>query len=580
MLSLDINFQFMRLTIISSLFLIGSLFVSCSGGEEPVEELKAVGGKQYGGEFKFMSSEKVQSIFSASTQDLYTARVVSQIFEPLLTIDPTSMDVVPNIAESYEVSDDAKVYTFKIRKGVSFHKDDCFGGKSRELNAEDVKFSLDFACSGHKLNKVQHLLVNRIEGAQDYCDKTKSGPVKGGVKGIKVIDDHTVEVTLAKPFIGFEKIVTHLSLGIFPKEALDKYGDKIGEHPVGTGPFSLESNTDEKVVLARNPHYWKKDEFGNRLPFLSKVIVTYTKDKISELKAFRNGEIDLVLEIPVEEINNIFGTLEEAKTNIKHKVDSQKSFSTNYVAMNLQNSEFSNVDVRRAFNMAINRDEIIESWLEGEGWAAKHGFVPAMKNYPTDKVKGHEFNPEKAQELMKKAGYPNGNGFPVIDFYVNTKEGSTIHKMAQAIASEIKQNLNVDLNIVLCTFEEREQAIKDGRAKMWRTGWIADYPDPESFLAMFYGGNISDNQSMVNTFKYKNAQYDALFDQALTETDPEKRMDLFVQCDQIIVDDAVVMPIFTDDHIVLINARVRNFKATPMESVLLTNVFIKEIRKD
>lgn len=571
----------MRTTIFSALLLVVGLLASCGEASQDTTELKAVGGKKYGGNFKFMSAEKISNFFPTYTGDHYSARLVQQIYEPLLTIDPQSLAVVSNLAESYEVSEDAQEYTFHIRKGVYFHDDDCFGGKGRELNARDVKYTLDYACSGVPENQIYYLLVNRIKGAKEYFDATKKGTqIKEGVSGIKVVDDNTIKITLKEPFVGFEKILTHSSLGIFPPEVFDAYGDKVNEHPIGTGPFKLASKSDSKIILVRNPKYWQKDEFGNKLPFMDSISISYSDNKKSELQAFQKGAVDLVLEIPAEEVDNIFGTLEEAKENIRHKVDSEKSFSLNYMAMDVMNSEFKDVNVRKAFNMAINREDIIESWLEGEGWPATHGFVPAMKNYPIEKVNGFKYDPETAKSLMKTAGYPDGKGFPIIDVYVNTKEGSTIHKMSQAIAAQIKTNLNVDLNIVLCTYKEREEAIKSGKAKMWRTGWIADYPDPENFLAMFYGGNIAEGSLMMNVFKYQNPQFDKLFEQSLTEKDPEKRMNLLVQCDQIIVDDAAVIPVFTDDHIVIVNARVRGFDANPMESLVLKDVFIKEFRKD
>ena len=212
--------------------------------------------------------------------------------------------------------------------------------------------------------------------------------------------------------------------------------------------------------------------------------------------------------------------------------------------------------------------------------SALHGFVPKMSNYPQEKVTGHEFNVEKAKGLMTSAGYPNGRGFPEMDFYVNAAEGSSTHKSCQAVAQQLKDNLGVKLNIVLCTIEEREAAIQNGKAQIWRAGWIADYPDPENFLGLFYGGNIKDNMTMVNAFKFQNEDFDKYFEQALMESDYEKRMELLVKCDQIVVDEAPVMPVLTDDHIVMINARVRNFEANPMESLQLTGVFIKEPKKD
>lgn len=570
----------MRYILFSLFILSGLVFTSCSEGEVDVDSLKAVGGKKYGGEFKFMSTEKITSLLPTSSADQYSSRIIAQLYEPLLRLDPQTMAVVPAVAESFTVSQDAKVYTFKIRKGIKFHTDECLSN-GHELDAHDVKFTLDLACSGLEVNHIAYLLVNRIKGASEFNKKTAKSLTENGVSGVKVIDDYTVQITLEKSFSGFENILTHSSLGIFPKEAWDKYGKEIGKHPVGTGPFALESMSDEKIVLKRNNAYWRKDEFGNQLPFLSKVIMTYTKDKRSELMAFRNAEADLVLEIPVEDIEHILGTLQEAQEgkNIKHRVESESSMSMSYIAMAINSDEFSDVRVRKAFNMAVNRESIIDDWLEGEGWAATNGFVPKMKNYPTESVKGHVFNPEKARSLMKDAGYPNGENFPALDFYVNTTEGSPAHKMCLAVAAQLKENLNVELNIKLCTIDEREAAISAGKAKIWRAGWIADYPDPENFLAMFYSGNILNQSSMMNRFMFKSTAYDELFEQALLESDPDKRTALLVKCDQLVIDEAALMPIMTDDHIVMVNARVRDFKANSMESLNLTEVFIKEPKK-
>ncbi len=554
------------------------IFSSCSGGDADTASLIAKGGKKYGGSFRFMSAEKIASIFPTHSADLYSSRIVTQIYEPLLRIDPATLKAVPCIAESFTANDDATVYTFKIRKGVKFHEDDCFGGGSRELNANDVKFSLDLACSGLEDNQVSYLLVEKVKGASEFQKKSKTSLPKEGVSGIKVINDQTVEITLDEPFSGFEYVLTHVGLGISPREAFDKYSKEVGKHPVGTGPFKLESFTEDKIILARNANYWDKDEFGNQLPFLDKVEVTYAQNKRSELMAFRNEEIDLVLELPVEEIDHILGTLKEAQEgkNVRHKVESEQSMSMMYIAMACDSDEFSDERVRKAFNLAIDRKAIVDERLEGEGWPALNGFVPSIANYPSEKVKGYKYDPAQAKALMAAAGFKDGKNFPELDFYVNTVEGSGIHNACIAIAQQIKENLGVTLKVQLCTMDERKNAIASGKAKIWREGWIADYPDAENFLALFYAGNISENASMVNTFKFKSEDFDALFLKALSETDPDKRTALLVQCDQMVIDKAAVMPVLTDDHVVMVNARIKNFEANPLESIFLREVYIKE----
>jgi len=556
------------------------LYIISSCGPEEKPKLVAIGGKMYGGEFKFMSSEKVDNLFPISSVDIYSQRLNSQIYESLLKLDIETMKVVPSVAESYKVSDDAKTFTFKLRKGVYFHEDDCFNGKAREVTAEDVKFTLEVACSGLKINKMSYLLINRIEGAKEFYNKSGASLPKNGVSGIQVVDSRTLKIKLKEPFIGFDKIMTHSNLGIFPKEAFEKYGKEIKKHPVGTGPFMLEKMDGNGITLKRNDNYWRKDELGNQLPFLDKVVMTYAKDKKSELLAFRNKQIDLVLEIPVEDINDILGSLQDAQAgkNVKHRVESVSSMSVNYVAFACESEEFKNADVRRAFNLAIDRHELVDKWLLGEGWASENGFVPSMENFPSETVKGHKYDVTRAQQLLTKAGYPKGKGFPVLEFYVNAIEGSAPHKMCLGIATQIKKNLNIDLKIKLCTIEQREKAIASGKAKIWRSGWIADYPDAENFLSLFYSGNIKANSAEVNAFKFRNSAYDATFEKALRELDEDKRNVLLAKCDQLIIDEAAVMPIMTDDFMVMINARVRDFKTNSMENLDFSVIFIKEPR--
>lgn len=566
----------MKFHSLLALSFLTTILISCGDSEEQ-QQKEAIGGKMYGGEFKFMSSEKVESLFPMEKVDLYSQRINCQIYETLLKIDVESMNVVPSIAESYSVSDDARTFKFKIRKGVKFHDDDCFPNGTREVTAEDVKYVLEMACSGLKFNQMSYLLVDRIEGAADFHDRSKTSLPKAGVSGIKV-SGNEIEIKLKDAFVGFDKILTHTNLGIFPREAYEKYGDEIGIHPVGTGPFMLDEMSANGIVLTRNPNYWRKDELGNQLPFLDKITMTYAKTKKDELLAFRNRGVDIVLEIPVEEIENVFGTLQEAQAgkNIKHKVESESSMNINYLAFACESEEFSNPVVRRAFNLAVNREFIVDQYLLGEGWATKHGFVPKMDNFPYEDVEGFKTDSDQGRALLAKAGFPNGKGFPTLDFYVNAIEGSSTHKMCQGVADQIKKELNIDLKIKLCTINERDDAINKGKAKIWRSGWVADYPDAENFLSLFYSGNIKENSMTVNSFRFRNTAYDALFKRAMMETDLEKRNKLMVECDQMIIDEAAVMPIMTDDFIIMVNARVRDFKTNSMENLDFSSIFIKE----
>jgi oligopeptide transport system substrate-binding protein len=566
-------------SIIALSTIILLVFASCNFGGEDLSDKVAKGGAKYGGVFKFMSSEKISSLLPMSSASIYTQRVGSQVFETILNLDPATEKIVPGLAKSYSINEDATQFTFQIRRGVYFHDDECFnGGKGRELDANDVKSTLDMACSKSVNNEIFWLLLSKIKGAKNYYDQSKVNISKGGVSGIKVIDNFTLRIDLEYSFVGFDKLLAHRSLGIFPREAFQEYGAEIGKHPVGTGPFKLESWTDDKIVLTRNENYWKSDKYGNKLPFLAGIEVTYSKDKKSELLAFRKKEIDLVLQIPAEEIDNAIGSLSDAQAgkNVKHKIDSRPSLSTAYFGFAGETKPFNDVNVRKAFNLALDREYLINNKLQGEGYPCLHGFVPSMPDYNTAEVIGYTFNKAQAQELLLKAGYPNGKGFPKIILYVNTKAGSITHKVAIAVQEQLKKNLNIFIAIKLCSIKERDEAIKNGKAKFWRGGWIADYPDPENFLSLFYGKNIDKNSVISNPFKYNNSDFDTYLETAMREKNPSTRSDLFEQCDQQIIDDAVVMPIYHAEFMTMVNNKIKNFHANSTEIIDFSSIFIRD----
>lgn len=560
------------------LFIAVMLVLTACSGNAP-KQLIATGGPRYGGELRFMSPEKITALLPVSASDVYTQRISIQLFETLLKIDLSGTKIVPCLAESFTVSRDGNECILKIRKGVFFHDDPCFsGGKGRELTAQDVKFSLEFACSGMPENEVGNLLINKIAGARIYHASTTGSIAGKEISGIRVANDQTLHITLVSPLVGFDKILTHSSLGIFPKEAFEAYGHNIRKHPVGTGAFMLESWTAKGISLKRNPNYWKKDKFGNQLPFLDKVSLTYSKNKKDELLAFRRETIDLILKIPADEIENTLGTLQEAQAgkNIKHRVDSKTSLSLNYFGMANGKAPFSDIRVRKAFNLALDRNALVNIWQKGEGYPSLNGFVPPMEGYPTTEIKGFTFDVAQAKSLLAHAGFPDGAGFPPLEIYVNSREGNMIHLLARGVTEQLKQNLNIDLTIRLCSLEEREAAVKSGKALIWKSGWVADYPDPENFLNLFYSGGSAKTS---NPFQYRSQQYNANLEAATRERNAAERTRLLLQCDQQIIDDAIVIPLLNDDFITMANARIRNFETNPMEILDFSAIFIKEPKK-
>ena len=548
------------------------LFASCA--QKPASESRsALGGKAYGGTFKFMSLEKVNYLFPMHSMDIYSQRINTQIYESLFKESPDDQSVVPHLIESYKKSSNGLLLTFKLKKSIFFHEDPCFKDEKRELNANDIKFVLQFACSKSALNHLSHLLVSKIVGSEEYYRKsTKS------ISGIKVLDSHSFTIELTQPFTNFEKLLSHPGLGIFPEEALKKYGDEILNHPVGTGPFVLDKMNNNGVSLKRNNNYWRKDNSGNKLPFLDRIEMTYGKDKNSELKAFQNNEIDIILNVPTENVTNLFGSLNEAQKgkNQKHKVYSRRSSRINYLAFSTDQEPFDDVLVRKAFLSAIDLNKVTSDILMGEGIPASSGFIPEINGYVPDSSFKIEFNPQKAKSLLAQAGYSQGNNFPQLTLWVNTLSGTSTNLWTQNITEQLKSNLGVDVKIKLCSFKERQAAIEKGDAIFWKSGWIADYPDPESFISIFYQKYSQINPTW-GSVSCLNKNFDDAYSAYLLEKNQDKRTELLNKCNQYIINEAIILPVYFEDLFVVYNLKIREFTVNSIETMDLSSVYIKEL---
>ena len=567
-------------------FIFSLALFSCGGngsegdnGEEgdPNELVKVEGGKYRGGILHLNSIEDYSTLFPPAANDVYSTHIAGQSYEGLFKLNQKTLEAEPCLAESFEIDNSRTKYIYKIRQGVTFHDDDCFPeGKGREVKASDFKYCLDFLCSNHENNKWPNLFRNRVVGANEYFDGKANEVV-----GIKVNGDYELEINLINPYSGMNNLLAMLVTAVYPKEAIDKYGyDGMNNHMVGTGSFIPEKlENGSEVILKRNSKYWAKDEFGNQLPFLAKVNISFIKDKGAALDAFKNEELDMVWGIPVEEIPNIMGTLEEAKEgkNRDMEVQTVNSLNIQYYGFLYTSEVFNNINVRKAFNHAIDRDSLIEFVLEGEGVSANGGFVPPMNGYPSETIKGFDYNPSKAKTLMAQAGYPNGKGFPEVTLHMNSS-GGTNKKIADFISEMLFNNIGVKVKIEVEDMSSLFPKVETGNVDFWRFGWIADYPDPSNFLDLFYGGNYAEvGESSINFFRYKNPEFDKLYEAALKETDTKTRMEMYAKCDQMIIDDAVVMPIMFNIDIRLINPLVKDFFINEMEYRDLTKVyFMKE----
>lgn len=555
------------------------------GGElKPAEGYYLDGDKKYkiyyGGIFRMNEVEQFKNLFPQAMIDAVSNRIATQIYQGLYKFDQKTLAPINCLAESEEVSEDAKVWTFKIRKGVYFHDDACFsGGKGRELTAKDIKYCFDMLCELRIDNQLSELFTTRVLGAQEYYEASKNGSKsKDGVKGIELIDDYTIRITLHTPYSAFKSLLAHNGCWIFPKEAYDKYGKDMRAKCVGTGPFKVDAiDEGTQVRLVRNPNYWEKDENGNQLPYLDIVKITFTKDKKSELANFKQKNLDMVWKLPVDEMDEVLVDLENAMNggNTEFKYQQINGLSIQFYAFNASSPIFNNVKVRKAFNYAIDRESLVKYTLKGEGDPANHGLVPKFFGYDNSKIEGFEYNPDLAKKLMIEAGFPNGKGFPKVTLMIN-EGGSTNTILAEAVHNMIKENLGVELEIEILQFPVLLERFTTGQADFWRTAWIADYPDASNFLALFYGKNVPTDPtaySFPNSSRFKNTLYDSYFEQGMASLDQAERQKYYQKCDSILIAEAALIPIYYDQYIRLIQNDIVAFPINAMEYRDLTRVF-------
>ena len=572
--------------VVSAITLGLASCTSCSDDKNTNHDgTAAKGGVYMGGVMRMNEVEAFKSLNPIAVNEITSYHIGTQLFEGLVKFNQSDLTLMPAIATHWDINENQTVWTFHIRQGVMFHPDACFlDGKGRVLSTTDIKYCFDKLCTSDANNSQYDVTFkDRVVGANEAFESSKAGK-NIPVSGIKVTNDSTVEITLKQPFAGFLNILAMPGCWIYPKEAVDKYGIDMRIHPVGTGAFQLETVKEgEVVIMKKNPNYYGVDKDGNKLPYLDGLKYTFIREKKAEILEFKSGNIDMVYRLPVEVFHDIMGDLEHAKDRkTDFQILNSPAFSTHYLGFNNASAVFAKKEVRLAFNYAIDRHKIADFTIQGEGSPADYGIVPyvdAFENegYDFKGLRGYKFDPVKAKDYMKQAGFPDGKGFPKLTLQINGGGGDRNILIAEVVQKMLKENLNVDIDINTVPFAEHIEQVQSGKADFFRMAWVADYPDPETFLTIFYGKHVPANpteKSFINYSRFKNARFDSLFSASFTEPDKAKRYALLSRAEQIILDEGAFMPIFYDDNYRLEQLNVRNFPENAMNYMDLSEVYL------
>ena len=550
------------------------IFVACIGSDKGENEspVLAKGGRYYKGVLRINENEYIRSLFPPSIVDVYSYRVATQIYEGLFKFDSKNLNVIKSIAQSYEVDTTRTTYTIKLTKGVFFHDDPSFpSGKGRELIADDVKNCIQYACSQDRNNQAYHILEDaRIKGVKAYYDASKGqNKPSFDLEGVKVIDKYTIQFILDEPNSLFLYTLARPELFIYPKESYEKYGLDMRTHAVGTGPFKLGSIDENiSIILKRNENYYRKDEHGNQLPFLDAISIQFIKDKKTELFEFRKQNLDMVYRVPTDFIVQIS---EEVQKTKKYELLRKPEMQTQMLVFMNQDGVFKDVNVRKAFSFAVDREKILDYVLNGDGYApGQHGITPPTfqnKGYDIEQVRGYSFSEDSARYYLAKAGFEDGKDFPTLFLDLNP-EGDRHTVVALEVQKQLKDILNIEVSLRSAPHAVITEKGMSGQYALIRLSWVADFPSPEAFLRMLYGKDVPTGKQTVsfpNILRYTNIEFDSLYDLAIHSETEEESYKYFMQAENVAMQDAPVIVLWYDEGYRLLQSYVKNLPNNPMQ---------------
>jgi oligopeptide transport system substrate-binding protein len=453
------------------------------------------------------------------------------------------LNVVPDIAESSpEKSADGRTYTFYLRQGVKFHD-------GREVKADDFKYSWERACDPDTGSGTAATYLGDIIGAKDML----AGRAEE-ISGVEVIGDYTLRVTIDAPKAYFLSKLAYPTAFVVDRDNVEPEKEWWKE-PNGTGPFKLRGwEEGQWLILERSQIYYGEPAKLERVIF---YLLTG-----APMALYETGQIDIV---PV--FSAYIDRVRDETGPFYPQLATAPELSLYYIGFNTAKAPFDDVNVRRAFCHAVDKERITEVILRGMMNEADGILPTGMPGY-NEALEGLDYDVEKAIELISDSRYGDVSNLPPITLTVDGY-GNNIPSFLGAIIQEWQQNLGLEISVRQLETENFIYNLKQEKDEMFVTGWIADYPDPHNFLdILFYTG------SEVNISEYSNPTVDTLLDQAAIEQDEAVRLPMYQQAEQLVVDDAPCLPLFHGTNYILVEPYVKGYEIGPLGIPDLSKVYI------
>lgn len=544
------NMVIYRLKMIWIVICFGCVMFSCGRKQ-----------KTSGKVFRYNQPEGIASLDPAFAKNQSIMWAVHQLYNTLVEVDDR-LQIKPSLCRYWRISDDRLTYTFILRNDVFFHDDPVFPqGKGRKMVADDVVYSLKRITDKRVASPGAWIFNNRIDTNQ----------------GFRAINDSTFQLQLLRPFNPILGILSMQYCSIVPHEAVEKYGNDFRRRPVGTGPFAFTLWEEGQALLfSRNNNYFETDSLGKRLPYIDGVKVSFLDNKATEFLEFRQGKLDFVNDIDASFKDEVLTKKGELRKDWEGKIILNKHnfLNTEYLGILMdtlnplvKSSPLRLKNIRKAINYGFDRRKMVMYLRNSLGTPAENGFIPAgLPAYNDSANYGYHYDVTQARQLLKSAGFPDGKGLPQIKLLtipVYAELGSFVARQLEDIGIKVQVEV-VQKSLLL------EQTAKS-QALFFRGSWMADYPDAENYLSVFYG----KNPAPPNYTRYRNPDYDKLYDAALTERNDSLRLTMYRAMDRMIMEDAPIVPLWYDMVIRLVQPNIKSFTTNSLNLLELRNVMIQ-----
>ncbi len=518
------------------------------------EETKGSGKLAEKQEMTFILNNEPDTIDPNVTSNSFAVPFLVNCFEGLVTYNEEG-EIEPGNAEEWKSNDDLTVWTFQLRDGLKWSDGSALTAKDYVYSALRV---LTPETTGQYVNMISDYVVN----AQEYYD----GKVSAEEVGIKAVNDTTLEFTLKAPCPYFVDLVSMWVYFPVQEATIAANGDKWvtkAESYVGNGPFKItEMKTGESMTLEKNENYWGADDVT-----LEKLTYRYILDTSTSLTAYEGGEVDGVRMIPSSDI----ARLKAEDTGFK----TAPSYGTVYYNFNCSVAPYDNVLVRKALNLAVDRKEIINNVAQVDGTPAYSFMAPGYVVDGKDVTEGRSdfdlsetADVEAAKAALAEAGYPNGEGFPVVKLSYYSDDN--VKKIAEAIKEMWETNLGIKVEVSSAEWAVFYDAVQSGNYEVAAMGWSADYVNPMSFLPLLYTNDVTNNAF------YSNPEYDALVDQIKVEKDSAKFADLVLQADELVSADYPVLGLYYKSNTYLLKDYIEGVYMTSSANIYFKNAKVME----